>query len=136
MIALLLQRRLDELGVCAEAKTSGSAGMHVLVPTTAKVTFEDTRAFAVQIASELTKARPDLVSDRLERAGRAGRVLVDARQNAMRLTTIVPFSLRAARRPTVSTPVSWDEIRRACERRDVDSLVFTADQVIRRINRC
>ena len=73
-----------------------------------------------------------LVSDRLEMAGRAGRVPVDARRNAMRLTTVVPDSLRATPWPSVSTPVTWSEIELACDRRDAAMLMFTAPEVVRR----
>lgn len=133
-VALLLRDRLDGMGLAAHAKTSGSAGIHVLVPTAPGATYAETRARAARLAKELAEARPDLVSDQIMgRAARAGRVLVDARQNAMRLTTIVAYSLRAARRPTVSTPVTWEEIRGACERRDASSLVFLAGDVVRRV---
>ena len=133
-VALLLRERLGAMGLDARAKTSGSAGMHVLVSARPGATYAETRALAGGLAKELAEARPDLVSDRvMGRVERAGRVLVDVRQNAMRLTTIVAYSLRAARLPTVSTPVSWDEIRLACEQRDPSLLVFTAADVVRRM---
>ncbi len=134
-VALLLRDRLVEMGLEAQAKTSGSAGMHVLVPVNhPRATYAETRALATRVAKELADVRPDLVSDRIMgRADRAGRVLIDARQNAMRLTTVVAYSLRATRRPTVSTPVTWDEVRTACEARETSSLVFTADDVVRRL---
>jgi bifunctional non-homologous end joining protein LigD len=78
-VALLVRERLEGMGLQPYAKTSGSAGMHVLVPTERGATYAETRALAVRIAKELATARPDLVSDRMARAGRAGRVLVDAR---------------------------------------------------------
>lgn len=131
-VALILFERLTAMALAPRVKTSGSLGMHVLVPTERGATYAETRAFAVEIAAELAAARPDLVSDRMERAARIGRVLVDARQNSMRLTTVVPYSLRASRRPTVSTPVTWDEVRYACAHRDASALVFTASDVVRR----
>jgi len=135
-VALLLRDRLERMGLEARPKTSGSAGMHVLVPVAKGATYAETRALAAALAKELAEAHPGLVSDRIMgRAERAGRVLVDARQNATRLTTVVAYSLRATRRPTVSTPVSWDEVRAAAAAGDASSLVFTAPDVVRRLAR-
>jgi bifunctional non-homologous end joining protein LigD len=132
-VALLVRQRLASVGIEAAAKTSGSAGIHVLAPAGQRTTFDETRALAVDIAAELAHERPDLVCTQMHGSARIGRVLIDTRQNSMRLTTIVPYSLRAARRPTVSTPVTWDELSAACERRDERSIVFTADEAARRI---
>ncbi len=128
-VALLVREELARCGLDAVVKTSGSAGIHVVVPLNVPVTYADTRAFAGALASRLASAHPELVSDRLERAGRAGKVLIDARQNSRRLTMIAPYSLRSTPRPCVSTPVTWDEIR------DASSLVFEADEVRRRVDR-
>jgi bifunctional non-homologous end joining protein LigD len=132
-VALLLLDRLTRLGHAPRVKTSGSVGLHVLIPASPGSTHVETRAFAAQVASELAKERPELVSDRMERAARIGRVLVDVRQNAMRLTTVAAYSLRSTPRPTVSTPITWDEVRAACATRDASSLVFLASDVMRRV---
>jgi len=134
-VALLLRERLVARGIAASAKCSGSAGMHVLVPVgvfEGRVDYPRARAFAAEIASELAAAQPDLVSDRMDRASRAGRVLVDARQNAARLTTVLPWSLRATARPTVSVPLAWEEIASAVEAADAGSLVFLARDALAR----
>lgn len=132
-IALVLRDLLDELGLSAFAKTSGSVGMHVLVPLNGTATHVETRAFAQALAKRLVDAHPDRVSDRMERASRAGKVLVDARQNARRLTMVLPYSLRSTPRPRVSTPVTWGEIASAVERGDAASLAFEASDVIERV---
>jgi bifunctional non-homologous end joining protein LigD len=123
----------DALGVPPIVKTSGSVGMHVVVPLSEPSSHAETRAFAQRIAAELAGAHPGLVSDRLERAGRSGKVLVDARQNAMRLTMVVPYSLRSTPRPNVSTPVDWMEIESAVARSEPSALVFEAGDVVRRV---
>jgi bifunctional non-homologous end joining protein LigD len=132
-VALLLRDRLVGLGLAPLVKTSGSIGMHVVLPLADARGHAETRAFAQHLAKELAEAHPERVSDRLERAGRAGKVLVDARQNARRLTMVVPYSLRSTPRPNVSTPVTWEEIEKAVAGGDAASLVFEADQVVRRV---
>jgi bifunctional non-homologous end joining protein LigD len=132
-VALLLRERLVALGMPPIVKTSGSVGMHVVVPLSEPSSHVETRAFAQRIAAELAGAHPGLVSDRLERAGRSGKVLVDARQNAMRLTMVVPYSLRSTPRPNVSTPVDWMEIESAVARSEPSALVFEAGDVVRRV---
>lgn len=132
-VALLVRRKLQRLGIGARAKTSGSAGMHVHSAAEAGATYAETRSLAAQIARELASEHPDLVSDRLDKSGRVGRILVDVRQNSMRLTTVAPYSLRATRRPHVSTPVTWSEVELACDRRDASKLIFAAPDVVRRV---
>jgi bifunctional non-homologous end joining protein LigD len=131
--ALLLRAVLGARGVTSFVKTSGSLGLHVLVPVTDARAYDETKAFAVAVAAALAERRPDLASVQMRRAGREGRVLVDTRQNSERLTLIVPYSLRSAPRPTASTPLAWPEVERAVEARDVASLVFEAGAIAPRV---
>lgn len=132
-VALILREHLAALGLTAFVKTSGSLGVHVIVPLNGQVTYAETRTFASGVAKELAARYPQLVTDRIERAGRAGKVLLDARQNSMRLTTVVPYSLRSTPRPTVSTPVTWDELEAAIRSSSTRGLVFEAEDVLRRV---
>jgi bifunctional non-homologous end joining protein LigD len=134
-VALRLHERLAKLELAPLVKTSGSVGMHVVVPLEAPAEHTHTRAFAQRVAKELADAHPETVSDRLLRAGREGKVLVDARQNAMRLTMVVPYSLRSTPRPRVSTPVTWSEVEAAVRRGDGDGLVFEASEMVDRVAR-
>ena len=129
-VALLLRERLGDDAV---VKTSGSVGLHVFVPTSA--TYEETRAFARTVAEELQAAHPDSVVSTTERAARAGKVLVDWMQNARMRSTVAPYSLRAAPWPTVSTPVSWEEVERCAAERRPELLTFLAWNVPARIER-
>ncbi len=128
-VACILHEKLRGLGLVAFAKTSGSLGVHVVVPLNVPATHAETRAFAQRIAAELSAEHPALVSAQFARAGREGKVLVDARQNAERLTSVVPWSLRAADQPTVSTPVTWAELATDAP------LVFTAAEAMKRAGR-
>jgi bifunctional non-homologous end joining protein LigD len=125
-VALLLRERV---GAGASAKTSGASGLHVYVPT--RESFAGTKARARRVAEELAAERPDLVVARQSRSERRGRVLVDWLQNDATRSTVAPYSLRALTWPTVSTPVTWDEV----ETRDPARLVFTPDDVLARLDR-
>ena len=128
-VAMALRERLAEDGLRAWPKTSGGAGMHLLVPvrTTNSVA---TSAYAKQLAQELTAARPEQVLWRMNRDQRPGKIFLDWSQNNPAKTTVAPYSLRGRDLPTVSTPLTWDEVR-ACT--DPDDLVFTAPMVLSRV---
>jgi bifunctional non-homologous end joining protein LigD len=130
-VALLLQGMFDGLGLQCFPKTSGSKGMQVYLPlNTPGVTFAQTRAFARAVAELLSKEVPDLVVAQQAKAKREGRVLVDWMQNDTSKTTVSVYSLRARPRPTVSTPLTWDEVRAA---RAVEDLTFETADVLARI---
>jgi bifunctional non-homologous end joining protein LigD len=90
----------------------------------------DTSAFAKVLAEGLERSHGELVVSRMTKAVRPGKVLVDWSQNNAAKTTVTAYSLRARPQPTVSTPVTWEEVE-AC--RDPDDLVFTSDDVLARV---
>jgi bifunctional non-homologous end joining protein LigD len=117
-------------------KTSGSKGLQIYVPlNNHAVTYEETKPLARAIAQLLEKQTPDLVVSKMKKVERKGKVFVDWSQNHRRKTTIAVYSLRARERPTVSTPVSWDEVERAVEEEDADLLVFEASDVLKRVEK-
>jgi bifunctional non-homologous end joining protein LigD len=128
-VALLLKEILESDGLTGYAKTSGSKGMQLYAPLR-PTPADDTRLYARSLARRLEKQRPDLVVSDMTKALRHGKVLVDWSQNAAAKTTVAPYSLRARPEPTVSTPVTWDEVA-AC--RSPDELVFLSDAVLARI---
>jgi bifunctional non-homologous end joining protein LigD len=130
-VALLLRGMFDGLGLRCFAKTSGSKGMQVYVPlNNADATFAQTKSFSKAVAELLAREEPSLVVARQTKSARKGKVLVDWSQNDRIKTTVNAYSLRAMERPTVSTPLTWDEVREA---RTVDDLTFTADEVLERV---
>lgn len=131
--ACALAERLDARGLASLVKTSGSLGIHVVVPLDEPTTYEATRTLAHAVARELVTRYPERISDALPRADRAGKVLVDVRQNSRRLTMAAPYTLRSAPRPFVSTPVSWIEVERAVGAADSSLLAFEPDAVLTRI---
>ena len=116
------------------AKTSGSKGLQLYVPLNSDVTFAQTKPFARAVAELLERTEPDLVVSRQTRALRPGKVLIDWSQNDQHKTTVCVYSLRARDRPTVSTPVGWDEVRSALASGDPHDLAFDALQVLDRVS--
>lgn len=111
-VARLLRERLAADGLTTWVKTSGSKGLHLLVPIT-PTPGEEVSRYAKAVAADLERLHPDLVVHTMAKARRVGRVLVDWSQNAAKKTTAAPYTVRARPRPTVSTPISWDELDRA-----------------------
>jgi bifunctional non-homologous end joining protein LigD len=133
-VSVWLREIFEPLGLEAFAKTSGSKGLQVYVPLNVPdVTYEDTKPFAKAVAELLEKQHPELVVSRMSKELRPGKVLVDWSQNDEHKTTVNVYSLRAKDRPTVSTPVTWEEVDACLEAGDASLLVFEQDQVIRRV---
>ena len=121
----------EEHGLDAYPKTSGKKGLHVYVPIEEPKEAERTSRFAKDIAERLAKEHPDLVVAKMEKRLRKGKIFVDWSQNNPAKTTVAPYSLRAASRPSVSTPVTWDEIE-SCE--GAADLAFTPNEVLARVD--
>ena len=134
-IALRLRELFDHFGVECFPKTSGSKGLQVYVPLNTKTSYEETKPLARAIAQLLEKQTPKEVVSKMKKVERKGKVFVDWSQNHARKTTIAVYSLRARERPTVSTPVTWDEVEGALERDDRECLIFEAAAVLERIDR-
>jgi bifunctional non-homologous end joining protein LigD len=130
-VALLLRDTLAELGLECFAKTSGSKGMQVYIPLNTAVEYErDTKPFAHALAQLLEKHYPKLIVSSMKKSLRPGKVFIDWSQNSRHKTTVAVYSLRARERPTVSTPVTWDEVADANL-----ELVFETTDVLARIER-
>jgi bifunctional non-homologous end joining protein LigD len=130
-VAELLRGMFEGLGLECFAKTSGSKGMQVYLPLNSEATFAQTKAFSKAVAELLAREEPGLVVARQTKSARTGKVLVDWGQNDVNKTTINVYSLRAMARPTVSTAVTWDEVRAA---KAPEDLTFEAADVLRRVD--
>ena len=91
-----------------------------------------TPEYAKGLCQKLARAHPDLVVATMAKQARPGKVYIDWSQNNQAKTTVAAYSLRAREAPTVSTPLTWDEVR-ACER--AEELVFTASDVRTRLDK-
>ena len=123
---------LEGAGLESIVKTSGSKGLQLYVPLNTKVTYQETSRFAHALALSLEKKSSRVVSE-MKKEVRKGKVFIDWSQNGIHKTTVSVYSLRARSRPTVSTPVTWDEIAGAVEAGDAQRLTFESHQVIARI---
>ena len=133
-VALRLREVLDHFGLECFAKTSGSKGMQLYLPLNEKANYEKTRPFAQALAQLIAKQTPDTVLAKMgKRTDRSGKVLIDWYQNNEAKTTIAVYSLRARARPTVSTPLRWEEVEQAAESGKGERLVFEAGDALRRI---
>lgn len=117
------------------AKTSGSKGLQIYVPLNTSTTFDQTKAFAHAVAERLETEHPELVVSRMLKSLRGGKVLVDWSQNDDHKTTICVYSLRAKERPTVSTPVTWEEVARCLQKKNPALLVFETNAVLKRVEK-
>jgi bifunctional non-homologous end joining protein LigD len=130
-----LRAIFDDLGLQSFAKTSGSKGLQLFVPLNTATTYEKTKAFARTLAERLEREHPDQVVSRMQKALRKGKVLIDWSQNDEHKTTVNVYSLRAKEQPTVSTPVTWQEVEATVKGRDAGRLVFDSDTVLQRVEK-
>ncbi|MFJ6724775.1 non-homologous end-joining DNA ligase [Streptomyces sp. NPDC091281] len=128
-VALWLRERLAADGITAYAKTSGAKGLHLLAAVRG-ASSEQVSDYAKRLALEAERALPRLALHRMTRSLRPGKVFVDWSQNAARKTTATPYTLRARPEPTVSAPVTWEEV---AECRTPDALVFRPEEVVARV---
>jgi bifunctional non-homologous end joining protein LigD len=128
-VAVDLRPLLEADGLAPLAKTSGGKGLQLYAPISG-VTSDQASDMARGYAERLERARPALVVSRMTKSLRTGKVLIDWSQNNGSKTTVAPYSLRARAHPTVSTPVTWQEVQ-TC-RRPAD-LFFTADTALDRV---
>lgn len=133
MVALRLQELLERNGLDAYAKVSGSKGLQVYVPLNTKTTYDVTTPFAKDVAVRLEKDDPKLVVSKQKKELRVGKVLVDWSQNVDSKTTVCVYSLRARSRPTVSMPVTWDEVAHCADTGDTASVTFDAAEALERV---
>jgi bifunctional non-homologous end joining protein LigD len=132
-VGLWVRDLFAQFGLQAFPKTSGSKGLQIYVPLNTPVTYDQTKAFAKAVARLLEGRYPDQVLSDMKKALRANKVFVDWSQNDDHKTTVCVYSLRAKDQPTVSTPVTWKEVEVCLRKSDPELLVFTSDQVLRRV---
>jgi bifunctional non-homologous end joining protein LigD len=134
-VGLWLKDLFGHLRLQCFPKTSGSKGLQVFVPLNTAVTYEKTKAFAHAVAQSLEKEFPKQVVSNMQKSLRGGKVLVDWSQNDPHKTTVCVYSLRAKEHPTVSTPVTWDEVAAALKKKSAKILTFEAAEVLKRVDK-
>jgi bifunctional non-homologous end joining protein LigD len=134
-VGLWVRQIFDHFGLQSFPKTSGSKGMQIYVPLNTKTSYEQTKSFAHAVARLLEQEHSDLVVSDMKKAVRANKVFVDWSQNDEHKTTISVYSLRAREHPTVSTPVTWEEVEQTLKKKDPEHLVFEAKDVLARVEK-
>ncbi|HUQ64218.1 MAG TPA: non-homologous end-joining DNA ligase [Acidimicrobiales bacterium] len=135
-VALWLREVLGQLGLECFPKSSGSKGLQIYAPLNNEgVTYDDTKPFAHAIARLLEGQHGDLVVSAMAKDVRKGKVFIDWSQNDFHKTTVCVYSLRARERPTVSTPLTWDEVEAVATTGDASLATFETDAVLARVEK-
>jgi bifunctional non-homologous end joining protein LigD len=134
-VSLWLRDLLGEMKLKSWAKTSGSKGLQVYVPLNTAVTYDETKGLARALAEHLERGHVDLVVSKMLKSLRTGKVLVDWSQNDEHKTTVCVYSLRAKQEPTVSTAVTWEEVKNCLKKKKADLLKFRSDQALARVDK-
>jgi bifunctional non-homologous end joining protein LigD len=134
-VAIWLRAIFEHFNLQSFPKTSGSKGLQIYVPLNTRVDYDATKSFSNALARLLETEHRDLVVSDMKKQLRTGKVLVDWSQNDEHKTTISIYSLRARERPTVSTPVKWEEVEQCLKKKDAAVLVFEAAEVLKRVEK-
>ena len=128
-IANTLHKLLDRAGVESFPKTSGKSGVHVLTPWAQAGGYDESRAWAMEVARQAVEELPDVATTQRLKDARGGRVYVDVIQNARGHHVVPPYVVRATPGATVSTPLDWKEVTAK-----LTPMRFTAAAVLKRVN--
>ena len=134
-VGIWLREIFDHFELQSFPKTSGSKGLQIYVPLNTPTKYEATKTFAHALAQLLEHEHPDMVVSDMKKTIRTGKVFVDWSQNDEHKTTVAVYSLRAREHPTVSTPVTWEEVERTLKKKDANLLVFEARQAVSRVEK-
>lgn len=134
-VGLWLRDLLAAMKLKSFPKTSGSKGLQVYVPLNTAVTFDQTKEVSRGLAQYLEREHPTLVTSNMSKALRKGKVFVDWSQNDEHKTTVCVYSLRAKDEPTVSTPVTWEEVATCLKKKKTELLQFRCDKTLARVQK-
>ena len=134
-VGFWLREIFEHFGLQSFPKTSGSKGLQIYVPLHTPTNYEATKMFSHALAQLLEHDHQGLVVSEMKKQARTGKVFVDWSQNDEHKTTVAVYSLRARERPTVSTPVTWEEVERAFKKKNPELLVFEASQLVARVEK-
>jgi bifunctional non-homologous end joining protein LigD len=132
-VALRLRDLFAGVGLRSLVKTSGSKGLQVYVPVNTEVSYATAKPLSKGVAEMLEGQTPDRVVSRMARDLRRGKVLVDWSQNTEHKSMVCVYSVRPKERPTVSTPIGWDELEGALDNGDAAALSFETGDVLERV---
>ena len=134
-VAVWLRAIFDHFKLQSFPKTSGSKGMQIYVPLNTKTSYDETKPFAHALARLLEDQHRELIVSDMKKAIRTNKIFVDWSQNDEHKTTVSVYSLRARERPTVSTPITWEEVAQTAQKRDPRQIDFLAGEVLKRVGK-
>ena len=135
-VALILREILSRLGLAGFVKGSGRKGLHVYVPlNSAGTTFDDTKGFSRAVALVLQKNYPELVTERMAKEERRGKVFINWSQNDAKKTMICVYSLRAGEKPKVSFPLDWEELEQLAREGRTEGFWVSPEEVLERVEK-
>ncbi|HKL04090.1 MAG TPA: non-homologous end-joining DNA ligase [Cryomorphaceae bacterium] len=127
--ALALRDFFNAEGITAFPMTTGSSGVHVMVPLDGKSDFDNVRDVGKKLGERMTEKHPDLFTRELRKDKRDGKLFFDIQRNAYAQTAVSPFSVRAVKSAAVATPLSWEEL----EKKDTHSQTYTLKNIRQRL---
>jgi bifunctional non-homologous end joining protein LigD len=130
-VAFLARDLLEEVGLHPRVMTTGSRGVHLVVPIIPSLEFGRVRTFAESVAGILAERHPDLITDEIRKEKRGERVFIDALRNAYGATAVPPYAVRARPGAPVATPITWEEL----EDTGIHSRSFTIRNIFDRLGR-
>ncbi|HEV2953651.1 MAG TPA: non-homologous end-joining DNA ligase [Candidatus Dormibacteraeota bacterium] len=134
-VGLWVKEIFDSFGMESFAKTSGSKGLQLYVPLNGETNYEETKTVSYAIATTLAEQHPEHVVSLMRKDLRTNKVFIDWSQNDASKTTINVYSLRARENPSVSTPLTWDEVSDLLESGDPARSVFQAPELLARVEK-
>jgi len=134
-VAVWLRAIFDHFKLQSFPKTSGSKGMQIYVPLNTKTSYDETKPFAHALARLLEDQHRELVVSDMKKAIRTNKIFVDWSQNDEHKTNVSVYSLRARERPTVSTPITWEEVEHTLKKKNAGLLVFESHQTLDRVEK-
>jgi bifunctional non-homologous end joining protein LigD len=105
-----LREHLKDQGLTSFVKTTGSRGLHVLVPLNRRADFDEVRAFARHVAADLAQSDPERLTTEVRKSKRQGRIFIDTARNAYAQTAAPAYAVRPRDGAPVAAPLSWDEL--------------------------
>ncbi|OPX70999.1 MAG: ATP-dependent DNA ligase [Methanoregulaceae archaeon PtaB.Bin009] len=127
--AFLVKEFLDDLGLRSCVMTTGSRGLHVIVPIRPDLSFDQVREHAKEMAGDLASRNQKLLTDEIRKEKRKGRVFLDVLRNAYGQTSVPPYAVRPRPGAPIATPVEWDEL----SHESLVSASYTIRNIFRRL---
>jgi len=127
----VIRNTLEDLGLKPYAKTTGSRGLHVVVPLDRKSDFESVHGFTKEVAALIAKREPKTMTDEQRKDKRKGRMFIDYLRNSYGQTAVAPYAVRSRQGAPVATPIDWDELRSS----KLHSQSYNIKNIFRRLSR-